>query len=353
MALVVTGGSGFIGSAIVWRLNELGREDIVVVDRKDDVAKEKNLAPLKFAEFVDADDFITRLDDFKETDAIIHMGACSSTTETNREYMMSNNYQYTRDLAEFAIANDIRFIYASSAATYGDGSAGMNDGTDELDKLRPLNLYGESKHLFDKDAARSGMFEKIVGLKYFNVFGPNENHKGDMRSLVNKAFGQINETGKLQLFKSANPNYADGEFGRDFVYVKDAVDMTLHFLGSEILTSASVPFWHKQRASVARTSQPTDVRATDTRGGLFNIGSGKMHTWNALAAAIFKALEREPNIEYIDMPEILSDKYQYHTEADITRIRQAGYGGEITSLEAAVSDYVRNYLVPGKHLGEA
>jgi ADP-L-glycero-D-manno-heptose 6-epimerase len=331
MSLIVTGGSGFIGSAIVWRLNELGREDIVVVDRKDNAAKEKNLAPLKFADFVDADDFIARLDDFRETDAIIHMGACSSTTETNREYMMSNNYQYTRDLAEFAVANDIRFIYASSAATYGDGSAGMADGTETLDKLRPLNLYGESKHLFDLHAAKSGMFEKIVGLKYFNVFGPNENHKGDMRSLVNKAFGQINDTGKLQLFKSASPNYADGEFGRDFVYVKDAVDMTLHFLDAGTLTH---------------------VRATDTLGGLFNVGSGEMHTWNALAAAIFAALEREPNIEYIDMPEILRDKYQYHTQADITRIRQAGYANEITSLEAAVKDYVRNYLVPGKYLGE-
>ncbi len=320
MSLIVTGGSGFIGSAIVWRLNELGREDIVVVDRKDDAAKEKNLAPLKFAEFVDADEFIARLDDFKQTDAIIHMGACSSTTETNREYMLRNNYQYTRDLAEFAVANGIRFIYASSAATYGDGSAGMADGADELDKLRPLNLYGRSKHLFDKEAARSGMFEKIVGLKYFNVFGPNENHKGDMRSLVNKAFGQISETGKLQLFKSANPNYDDGEFGRDFVYVKDAVEMTLHFLENKI-------------------------------GGLFNVGSGEMHTWNALADAIFKALEREPNIEYIDMPEILRDKYQYHTQADITRIRQAGYANEITPLEAAVTDYVRNYLVPDKRLG--
>ncbi len=338
MKIIVTGGSGFIGSAIVWRLNELGREDIVVVDRKDDVAKEKNLAPLRFADFVDADDFLARLDDFKETDAIIHMGACSSTTETNRQYMMRNNYQYTRDLAEFVIANNIRFIYASSAATYGDGSAGMNDGIDDLDKLRPLNLYGESKHLFDKDAAASGMFEKIVGLKYFNVFGPNENHKGDMRSLVNKAFGQINETGKLQLFKSAHPDYADGEFGRDFVYVKDAVDMTLHFLGSEMLTSASGAL--------------TDVRATDTRGGLFNVGSGEMHTWNALAVAIFAALEREPNIEYIDMPEILSDKYQYHTQADITRIRQVGYGGEITFLGAAVTDYVRNYLMLDKQLGE-
>ncbi len=328
--IIVTGGSGFIGSAIVWRLNELGREDIVVVDRRDDAAKEKNLAPLKFADFVDADDFIARLDDFKETDAIIHMGACSSTTETNREFMMRNNYQYTKDLAEFAFRHDIRFIYASSAATYGDGSAGMADGTGDLDKLRPLNLYGESKHIFDQHAARSGMFEKIVGLKYFNVFGPNENHKGDMRSLVNKAFGQINETGKLKLFKSANPNYADGEFGRDFVYVKDAVEMTLYFIGEGALT---------------------DVRATDT-GGLFNVGSGEMHTWNALAAAIFKALGRPLNVEYVDMPEQLRDRYQYHTQADLTRIRDAGYSADLTALDEAVADYVQNYLVPGKHLGD-
>ncbi len=329
MSLIVTGGSGFIGSAIVARLNEFGREDIVIVDRKDDVAKEKNLAPLKFAEFVDADEFIARLDDFKQTDAIIHMGACSSTTETDVGFLTRNNYEYTRDLAEFAVRHDIRFIYASSAATYGDGSADMNDGVATLDKLRPLNLYGESKHRFDQYAAAKGMFEKIVGLKYFNVFGPNENHKGDMRSLVNKAFDQINETGRLKLFKSANPNYADGEFGRDFVYVKDAVDMTLHFL--KPLANAS---------------------GSDKTGGLFNVGSGEMHTWNALAAAIFAALGREPNIEYIDMPEQLRDKYQYYTQADITRIRQAGYAGEITSLEAAVSEYVRNYLVPGKHLGE-
>lgn len=352
MKLVVTGGAGFIGSAIVWRLNELGREDIIVVDRRDDVAKEKNLAPLKFVDFVDADDFVARLDDFKRANAIIHMGANSSTTATDREYMMRNNYQYTRDLAEFAVRHDIRFIYASSAATYGDGSAGMADGTENLDKLRPLNLYGESKHVFDQHAAKSGMFEKIVGLKYFNVFGPNEDHKGDMRSLVNKAFGQINETGKLQLFRSASADYADGEFGRDFVYVKDAVDMTLHFLSREVLNTATGAFWHKQRASVARTSQPTDVRATDKIGGLFNVGSGAMHTWNALAHAIFNALGRELNIEYIDMPEILRDKYQYHTRADIARIRQVGYQGEITTLDAAVNDYVRNYLVAGKHLGD-
>ncbi len=321
MKIIVTGGAGFIGSAIVWRLNELGSEDIVVVDRKDDAAKEKNLAPLKFVDFVDADDFIARVDDFRGTDAIIHMGACSSTTATDREYMMSNNYQYTRNLAEFAVANDIRFIYASSAATYGDGSAGMADGTDGLDNLCPLNLYGESKHLFDQYAAKNGMFEKIVGLKYFNVFGPNENHKGDMRSLVNKAFDQINSTGKLQLFKSHNPEYADGEFGRDFVYVKDAVDMTLHFMENET-------------------------------GGLFNVGSGRMNTWNALADAIFKALDLPKNVEFIDMPAQLRDRYQYHTQADLTRIRTAGYAAETMPLDEAVADYVRNYLTPGKHFGD-
>ncbi|MEQ1921595.1 MAG: ADP-glyceromanno-heptose 6-epimerase [Pyrinomonadaceae bacterium] len=319
--IIVTGGAGFIGSAIVWRLNELGHDDIIIVDRRDDPAKEKNLAPLKFTDFIDVDEFIGRLGDFKQTDAIVHMGADSSTTATDREWMMSNNYQYTLDLAEFAVANDMRFIYASSAATYGDGSAGMADGTDDLYNLKPLNLYGESKHLFDKYAAHNDMFDRIVGLKYFNVFGPNENHKGDMRSLVNKAYDQIQQTGKLQLFKSAHPDYADGEFGRDFVYVKDAVEMTLHFLNNDI-------------------------------GGLFNVGSGMANTWNALADAIFKALHRETNVEYIEMPEILRDKYQYHTWADITRIRQAGYAADMTPLDAAVADYIQNYLATGKYLGD-
>ncbi len=319
--IIVTGGAGFIGSAIVWRLNELGHEDIIIVDRRDDAAKEKNLAPLKFTEFVEADEFIARLDDFRETAAIIHLGADSSTTATDREWMMTNNYQYTLDLAEFTVANEIRFIYASSAATYGDGSAGMADGTDDLDNLTPLNLYGESKHLFDQYAAKHGMFDRIVGLKYFNVFGPNENHKGDMRSLVNKAYDQIKETGKLQLFKSAHPDYTDGEFGRDFVYVKDAVDMTLHFLDNDI-------------------------------GGLYNVGSGRANTWNALADAVFKALDREINVEYIEMPEILRDKYQYHTQADLTRIRQAGYAADVTLIDVAVADYIQNYLAKGKNLGD-
>ena len=321
MKIIVTGGAGFIGSAIVWRLNELGHEDILVVDRADETDKWKNLAPLKFTDYIDADDFIDDLSLHQGTGVIFHMGACSSTTETDADYMLRNNYQYTKDLAEFAIANDVRFIYASSAATYGDGSAGMNDGVDDLDKFRPLNIYGYSKHLFDRGAARSGMIEKIVGLKYFNVFGPNEDHKGDMRSLVNKAFDQISETGKLKLFKSANPDYADGEFGRDFVYIKDAVEMTLHFMER-------------------------------TGGGLFNVGSGRMNTWNALAEAIFRALDQAKNVEFVEMPENLRDRYQYHTQADLTRIRDAGYSAETTPLDEAVSDYVRNYLIPRKHLGD-
>ena len=319
--MIVTGGAGFIGSAIVWRLNQLGHDDILIVDRLDETDKWKNLPPLRFADYIDADDFLDDLGDFSDVRCIFHLGACSSTTERDADYMIRNNFQYTRDLAEFALANGIRFIYSSSAATYGDGSTGMNDGFDSLDRLRPLNVYGYSKHLFDQYAARNGMFDSIVGLKYFNVFGPNEDHKGDMRSLVNKAFDQINSTGKLQLFRSHNPDYADGEFGRDFVYVKDAVDMTLHFMDSGV-------------------------------GGLFNVGSGRMNTWNALAQAIFNALDLPPNVEFVDMPEHLRDRYQYRTEADLSRIRQAGYSADTTPLDSAVADYVRNYLIPGKHLGD-
>lgn len=319
--IIVTGGAGFIGSAIVWRLNQLGYDDILIVDRMDETDKWKNLVPLNFADYIDADDFIDDLGDFSQAKAIFHLGACSSTTETDSDYMFRNNFEYTRDLAEFAVANDVRFIYASSAATYGDGSNGMDDGHGDLGKLRPLNVYGYSKHLFDQYAARNGMFDQIVGIKYFNVFGPNENHKDDMRSLVNKAFDQIRETGKLQLFKSADPNYEDGEFGRDFVYVKDAVDMTIHFL---------------------------DGKAS----GIFNVGSGRMNTWNSLADAIFTALGRERDVEFIDMPMHLRDRYQYHTQADLGRIRAAGYSADTTKLEDSVADYVQNYLIPGKRLGD-
>lgn len=319
--MIVTGGAGFIGSAVVWRLNQLGYDDILIVDRLDETDKWKNLVPLKFADYLDADDFLDDLGDFSDAKAIFHLGACSATTERDSDYLIRNNYQYTKDLAEFSLANDIRFIYASSAATYGDGSAGMADGTEHLDSLRPLNMYGYSKHIFDKYAARNGMFDRIVGLKYFNVFGPNEDHKGDMRSLVNKAFGEINATGMIGLFRSYNSEYKDGEFGRDFVYVKDAVDMTLYFLEKRV-------------------------------GGLFNVGSGEAATWNSLAHAAFAALDTKPNIQYIDMPEQLRGKYQYHTQADLTQIRKAGYTKPVTPLADGVADYIQNYLVPDKHLGD-
>lgn len=318
---IVTGGAGFIGSAICWRLNQLGRSDILIVDRLDSSDKWKNLAPLKFADYLDADDFIANLSNFDKTDTVLHLGACSATTERDSDFMMRNNYEFTKQLANWSVEKGIRFIYASSAATYGDGENGMEDGVSNLEKLRPLNVYGYSKHLFDLYAHRNGLFENIVGLKYFNVFGPNENHKDDMRSLVNKAFTQIRNTGKLQLFKSANPDYKDGEFGRDFVYVKDVVDMTLHFAENRI-------------------------------GGLFNVGSGEMHTWNELAKAIFNALDLPPEIEFVEMPEHLRDRYQYHTQADITRIRETGYDKKMMSLHESVADYVQNYLIPDKFLGD-
>lgn len=319
--IIVTGGAGFIGSAVVWRLNQLGETDILIVDRLDTTDKWKNLVPLKFADYSGAGEFLENLDKFNGTQILFHLGASSSTTERDSNFVIRNNYGYTKKLADWSVANDARFIYASSAATYGDGSNGMEDGTENLSELRPLNVYGYSKHLFDSYAHRNGLFEKIVGLKYFNVFGPNENHKDDMRSLVNKAFGQIRETGKLQLFKSANPYYRDGEFGRDFVYVKDAVDMTLHFI-------------------------------ENPAGGLFNVGSGQMHTWNELAKAIFDALDLPLNVEYVEMPEHLRDRYQYHTLAELSRIRQTGYEKEMMPLTEAVADYVGNYLIPDKYLGD-
>ncbi|HYT07546.1 MAG TPA: ADP-glyceromanno-heptose 6-epimerase, partial [Rugosimonospora sp.] len=252
-----------------------------------------------------------------------HLGACSSTTEIDREYLYRNNYEFSRDLAAWALQSDTRFVYASSAATYGDGSAGMDDASpDALERLEPLNLYGESKHLMDLHAWRQGWLERLVALKYFNVFGPNEEHKGEMRSVVNKSFAQVMQTGVIRLFKSYRPEYGDGEQRRDFLYVKDAVRMTLHLAE------------HRQAA------------------GIFNIGSGKAHTWNELAGAIFSALGREPRIEYIEMPQTIRDKYQYFTEAKIKKLRSAGYEQPITPLSEAVRDYVQNYLVPAKALGE-
>jgi ADP-L-glycero-D-manno-heptose 6-epimerase len=322
--IVVTGGAGFIGSAIVWKLNQLGENKIIVVDELGTDEKWKNLVPLKFEDFIHKDDFISMIIDEDipfDISAIIHMGANSSTTEKDADHLFTNNYQYTKELAAYCLENNIRFIYASSAATYGDGSLSFDDDESKLETLRPLNMYGYSKQLFDLWAKRSKVFDKIVGLKYFNVYGPNEYHKGDMRSVVHKAFEQMRDAGKVKLFKSLNDKYKDGEQLRDFIYIKDAVDMTLFFLDKPNVN------------------------------GLFNVGTGKARTWNDLVSAIFKALNKETNIEYIDLPEHLRQKYQYFTEANMNKIKKAGFNSSITSLEDGVADYVKRYLLGKLYLG--
>ncbi|MGA3284829.1 MAG: ADP-glyceromanno-heptose 6-epimerase [Verrucomicrobiota bacterium] len=328
--VLVTGGAGFIGSALVWALNRRGCERIVVCDRLGTDEKWRNLTPLRFADYVEADDLLPRLQNgaLGKFDLILHLGACSSTTERDAGFLIRNNYEFTKDLAGWALAQTVRrpktrFVYASSAATYGDGSAGMEDDDSQLDKLRPLNMYGCSKHLFDLHARRAGFLDRVVGLKYFNVFGPNEDHKGDMRSVVHKSFGQVQNENVIRLFKSYRKDFRDGEQKRDFLYVKDAVAMTLH------------------------------LAATPKANGLFNIGSGQARTWNDLAKAVFAALKRKPDIQFIEMPEAIRDKYQYFTQANLARLRAAGYAAPITSLEDAVTDYVRNYLVPDKRLDPA
>lgn len=312
--ILVTGGAGFIGSQLVRALNSRGLERITIADFLETGEKWRNLLPLRFADYLEADDLLPRLHSGKlgSFDLVLHMGACSSTTETNGPYIIRNNYDFTRDLAEWTLARGARFVYASSAATYGDGSSGMQDrgDLDYLNTLRPLNLYGYSKHLFDAYAARNRLLEKCVGLKFFNVFGPNEQHKGHMRSLVTKSFEQVRDTGAIKLFKSYRPEYADGEQKRDFIYVRDAAEMTLH------------------------------LAFDDNAAGLFNIGSGRAETWLDLALSVFGAMNRESNIEFIDMPESMREKYQYFTQADISRLRAAGYDTPVTQLADAVRETV-------------
>ncbi len=323
--VLVTGGAGFIGSALVWALNREGCSSIVIADYPPDESKRRNLAPLRFTDYIEPAELRGRLaaGSLGKFDFAFHLGACSSTTETDENYLRHNNFEYSRDLAAWALQAGVRFVYASSAATYGDGSAGMDDADESLiERLRPLNLYGQSKQWMDLHAHQNGWFSRIAALKYFNVFGPNEAHKGDMRSVVQKSFAQVRETGVIRLFKSYRAEFRDGEQQRDFLYVKDAVDMTLH------------------------------VAANPRANGIFNIGSGVTHTWNDLARAVFAALGKTPRIEYVDMPEAIRGKYQYFTRAEIGKLLASGYARAVTPLDAAVRDYVSNYLAPNKMLGE-
>lgn len=315
--IIVTGAAGFIGCNLVAELNRRGYTGILLVDALGQDEKWKNLVGLQYENILSPNQFLTLISTLKkpESAVLIHLGACSSTTERNADYLLENNYRYTRTICEWALANDIRFVYASSAATYGDGTLGYDDAEATTLKLRPLNMYGYSKHIFDLWALRHRLFDHIVGLKYFNVYGPHEEHKGNMQSLVPKAFSQIVDRGWVGLFKSDRPEYKDGGQMRDFIYVRDVVDVTLHFAE------------HREQS------------------GLFNCGTGKARSWNDLATGVFSAMERIPEIRYIDMPEALRGKYQYFTEADTKNLRAAGYTAPFTELEDGIRDYVTQYLM--------
>lgn len=321
----MTGGAGFIGSALIWELNRRGLTNILVADFLGSDEKWKNLVPLRFADYIEADDLLMRLDVsghlFDDIRVIFHLGASSSTTENDAAYLIHNNFEYTKALARFALNDNRRFVYASSAATYGGLEASLPEST-ALHTLRPLNMYGYSKHLFDCYAERSGILPKITGLKYFNIFGPNEDHKGEMRSVVHKAFYQILENAQVELFKSYRPEFHHGEQRRDFLYVKDAVAATVYL------------------------AEHVDG------GGLFNIGSGQPTTWVGLVTAIFNSLGQLPKIRFIEMPEELQEKYQYFTCADVGKLRRAGYTQPMMPLADAVRDYVLNYLIPNCRLGD-
>ena len=322
--ILVTGAAGFIGSALVWELNRRGFENILITDVLGTDEKWRNLVPLRYDDYLDAGQLLDRLETpaLQDVRWVFHLGACSATTERDASYLMENNFQYTRRLAEWALHGNRRFVYASSAATYGDGAAGMEDGHEHLERYRPLNMYGYSKHLFDLHAKRRGWLDRIVGLKYFNIFGPNEDHKGDMRSVVHKAYAQIRATGSVELFRSHRPDFRDGEQQRDFLYVKDAVNATLH------------------------------LAANPQAAGIFNVGSGIASTWIELVTPIFHALDLPVSIRFIDMPEALRGKYQYRTLADIGRLKACGWPGPAFTLDAAVRDYVGNFLVSDRRLGD-
>ena len=314
--VVVTGAAGFIGRNMVAELNARGVDDLLLVDSLGSDEKWRNLVGLRYDDILDAQQFLARVeaDALPGIDAIIHLGACSATTERDAGFLLRNNYQYTQTLCEWSVRHGARFIYASSAATYGDGSKGYDDDPAKLEQLEPLNMYGYSKHMFDLWAQRHGLLDRIVGMKYFNVYGPNEDHKGDMRSVVEKSYGQIKSVGMVKLFKSYKPEYADGEQLRDFIFVKDAVAMTLYFLESRGVS------------------------------GIFNCGTGQARSWKALATAVFTAMNIPPRIEFIEMPETLKGKYQYFTQAEMKRMRAAGYSAPFTSLEEGVRQYVTDYL---------
>ena len=315
--IVVTGAAGFIGSVLTGKLIEKGFDNIVVVDDFSRADKNKNLENKKFSLPVERDDFFRWFDENPgDISFVLHIGARTDTTEFDKNVFEILNLNYSKQVWIRCAVHRIPLIYASSAATYGMGEYGYNDDHDIVEKLKPLNPYGESKNDFDKWVLKQAETPPFwAGLKFFNVYGPNEYHKGRMASVIFHAFNQIQETGKVKLFRSHNPDFKDGEQLRDFIYVKDVVDVITYLM---------------------KTKPPS---------GLYNLGTGKARTFNDLAGATFRALDLEPNIEFIDTPADIRDKYQYFTEANMSKLRTAGYDKPFTSLEDGVEDYVRNYLV--------
>ncbi len=316
-SIVVTGAAGFIGRNMVEELNRRGRQELILVDLLGTDDKWKNLVGLSYEDLLQPDQFLKKTlnGELSDIESIIHLGACSATTERNADYLLENNYRYTRELCQWCLKHDTRFVYASSAATYGDGQQGYNDSDLATPTLKPLNMYGYSKHMFDLWALKHHLFDRIVGLKYFNVYGPYEAHKADMRSVVHKAYGQIRDRGYIELFKSDHPDYADGRQMRDFIYVRDVVNITLHFAE------------HREKS------------------GLLNCGTGKARTWEDLAKAVFAAMGKPADIRFIDLPPMLRGKYQYFTQAQTDKLRNAGYTAPFTELEDGVRDYITHYLM--------
>ena len=313
--IIVTGGAGFIGSCVVRSLNDVGRDDIVIVDNIGTTDKWLNMRNKKFIKYVHKSQFLKELPTYENVEAIIHMGAQSSTIERDFDYLWNNNFEYTKMLWDYCSEKQISFIYASSAATYGGGSNGFDDKVD-IDLLRPLNGYGYSKQLFDLWVKHQAISfpAQYVGLKFFNVYVPNEYFKGNMASMVFHGFNQIKENEEIRLFKSCNPAYEDGGQLRDFVYVKDICNVIMWMLKHQ------------------------DVN------GLFNVGTGRAQSFRELAEATFHAMDLKPNIVFIDMPEKLRGKYQYFTQANMELLRSVGYDKPFANLEEGVTDYVQNHL---------
>lgn len=315
--IVITGGAGFIGSCVIRHLNDQGMRNIIIIDELGKTEKWKNLVGKRIVDIVPKSSCFQWLDGREaDIEAFIHLGACTSTVETDASYLLENNYRFSQRLAEYALKNGLRFIYASSAATYGDGAEGFSDDHKLLETLKPLNMYGLSKHLFDLWLKNEGLLDQVVGLKFFNVFGPNEWHKGRMASAITHMLPTAQKEGRVRLFKSSDPSqFGDGEQKRDFIYVKDVARMTCAFLQKDVY-------------------------------GIYNIGSGIANTWNALASGLFKAINKPVNIEYIPMPEDLIGKYQNYSCADMKKTKSAiGKVAQCMPLEDSVIDYVRNYLL--------